>query len=557
MRLKVERRLDLPKWASILVPIISVVVALVIMGLVIFIYEMYQPGYFKSAVRGVVKEYIMNIEKSIDKYKGSVYSWLDSLTEEEKEGEIKRPDFKRAALSGVASAYGNFTMKGLNEALRNYEEVYGFIKKLEGKKYEKIMEEYLTYMRALRKAKDKFVRDAMKSYYTFYSGYREKLVEWDKKVQDVVGKVLSGAATKQDLDKVFQDMQQDFDAYISEYYNQLSKNLDPFLAEVDRVTKNYKVSTTGWLAVKLAYKEMFTWPFTPSKGLYDSMTYMIPLLFIALGLILVFQMKLWNIGAEGQYYMGVVVATWMALFVVKNPHPAWVPIILLLSGIAGALWAAAAGALKAYLNMDEIVTTLMLNYIAFNFMEYLVYGPWKAPTNFPETLPIPRELHIPVFGTTRVNYGLILAFALTVVIYFIMKKTWWGFDLRVIGDNQTAARYSGINIKKNIILAMFVSGFMAGLAGGVQMLGFEHKLMHGYHPGYGYTGIIIAWLSRLNAWGTIIVSFLFGGLLVGGNQLQIDLKMPKAMIEVIQGVLLFSLLAAEVLFKYKIKVVKE
>ncbi len=554
MRLKVERRLDLPKWASWMIPIISVLVALAIMALVIFIYEMYQPSYFRGAVFGVVKEYTMNLENAIEKYKGAILTWLESETPE---GEIKYPDFKRTALSGFSSAYANFSFKGMNEALRNYQEVYGYVKKLDPEKYENVIEEYLTYFRNIRKEKDKFVMEAGRLYREFYRNISEKLNIWDKEIRLTLSKILSNAASVEDLTAIFSKMDEDLKPVIQKHYEDLMKSLEPFNQKLDQYTKEFDVSKVSSLAVKIAFKELFTWPFDPSKGLYDSFTYMIPLLFIGVGLILVFQMQLWNIGAEGQFYLGIVTATWLSLFVIKNPHPVWIPVILLIAGLAGALWAAAAGVLKAFLNIDEIVTTLMLNYIAYNFMQYLVYGPWKAPTNFPETLPIPQELRIPVFGDTRVNYGILLALAMTVVVYILKRKTWWGFNLRVIGDNQTAARYAGIDIKKNIILAMMVSGFMAGLAGGVQMLGFEHKLMHSYHPGYGYTGIIIAWLARLNAWGTIIVSFLFGGLLVGGNQLQIDLKMPKAMIEVIQGVLLFSLLASEVMFKYKIRVVKE
>ena len=127
----------------------------------------------------------------------------------------------------------------------------------------------------------------------------------------------------------------------------------------------------------------------------------------------------------------------------------------------------------------------------------------------------------------------------------------------MIGDNPNAARYSGVNIAKNIVLAMAVSGFFAGLGGATQILGFEHKLYHGYAPGYGYTGIIIAWLARLDPWATILVSFLFGGFLVGGDQIQLVLKLPKAMVVAIEGVILFSLIASEVLFKYKIRVVRK
>ncbi len=543
MRIRLQRRLGLPKWASVAIPLVSIAIALIVMGVVIYIYEVYQPSYFKGALHGVIKEYVMSLEKTFDKYKASVLSFISS-----KQKGVT-PDFKRSALSGVAAAYGNFSMKGLSEVLRNYEEALGYMKKLDDEK--KVMR-FVRYIRELRRAKDDFTAKAMRAYSGFYGKYRQVLVKWDKLIVKAIEE-----GKERDIEKLLDGMRTEIHELVRMHHKQLLKLLQPFVSRFNEKTKAFGISRAAITAAIIGYSEIFTWPFDPSKGLPDSFTYMIPLLFIGLGLILVFQMKLWNIGAEGQFYFGILTATWLALFVIKAPHPAWIPIILLAAGLAGAGWGAIAGMLKAFLNIDEIVTTLMLNYIAYNFMEYLVYGPWKAPTNFPETKLIPEPLRIPVFEGTRVNYGIFLALVMSVIIYVLMKRTWWGFRLRVIGDNARAAEYAGISIKRNIILAMIVSGFMAGLAGGVQMLGFEHKLIHSYHPGYGYTGIIIAWLARLNAWGTIIVSFLFGALLVGGNQLQIDLKLPKAMIEVIQGALLFSLLASEVMFRYEIRVVRE
>ncbi len=547
MRIRLQKRLDLPKWSSFAIPVVSVLIALLVMGIVIYIYEVYQPSYFKGALYGTIKEYVMSLEKTYEKYKAGVLGYVKG-----NEREVKETSFMRSALSGVASAYGNFTMKGLSEVLRNYEEVFGFMRRLEGKKHEKDLERFQRYTRSLRKAKDEFSMNVMRAYYEFYGRFRDTVSRWDEKIRQKIKEKDTAA-----VQSLLEGMKGDIEKLVKDHEGKLLDLAKPFIKAFDKETKEFGVHRAAFMAVWLAYKELFTWPFMPSKGLPDSFTYMIPLLFIGLGLILVFQMKLWNIGAEGQYYFGVMAATWLSLFVIRTPHPAWIPFIVFVAGLAGAMWGMAAGALKAFLNIDEIVTTLMLNYIAYHLMEYLVYGPWKAPTNFPETKLIPESLRIPTFEGTRINYGIFLALAMSVVVYLIMKRTWWGFKLRVIGDNQMAAMYSGINIKRNIVLAMMVSGFMAGLAGGVQMLGFEHKLIHSYHPGYGYTGIIIAWLARLNAWGTIIVSFLFGALLVGGNQLQIDLKLPKAMVEVIQGALLFSLLASEVLFRYEIKVVRE
>ena len=374
------------------------------------------------------------------------------------------------------------------------------------------------------------------------------------KAKDDMDRALAGKKniSKEEYTKIL-------DGILEDHVNRVYAILTKLKGDLNSLTKSFgQVSRVSWIAVGSAYRQLSTWPFIPSQGLPDTINYMTPLLFTGLGLVLVFQMKLWNIGAEGQFYLGVITALWMSLFIFdKHPSAAEIPIILLVGGLAGAGWAAIAGALKAFLNIDEIVSTLMLNYIAFHWMEYLVYGPWKAPTNFPETREIPHQLFLPTFGTSRVHTGVLIAISLSVVVYLLMKKTWWGFDLRVIGDNPNAARYSGVNIAKNIVLAMAVSGFFAGLGGATQMLGFEHKLYHGYAPGYGYTGIIIAWLARLDPWATILVSFLFGGFLVGGDQIQLVLKLPKAMVVAIEGVILFSLIASEVLFKYRIRVVRK
>ena len=378
-----------------------------------------------------------------------------------------------------------------------------------------------------------------------YDSYRSK---------EEIDKALSG---KKDITK--EEYAKILDKILQGHLDRVYSILTNLKKDLKSLTESFgQVSKVSWIAVGSAYKQLFTWPFIPKEGLPDTINYMTPLLFTGLGLVLVFQMKLWNIGAEGQFYVGVITALWLSLFVFNNhPSAAEIPIVLLIGGLAGAAWAAIAGALKAFLNIDEIVSTLMLNYIAFHWMEYLVYGPWKAPTNFPETKEIPHQLFLPTFGTSRVHIGIIIAVSLSAVVYLLMKKTWWGFDLRVIGDNPNAARYAGVNIAKNIVLAMAVSGFFAGLGGATQILGFEHKLYHGYAPGYGYTGIIIAWLARLDPWATILVSFLFGGFLVGGDQIQLVLKLPKAMVVAIEGVILFSLIASEVLFKYKVRVVRK
>lgn len=321
------------------------------------------------------------------------------------------------------------------------------------------------------------------------------------------------------------------------------------------------ITTREFSNVFEAYRELFTWPFFPDLGLTDTILKMVPLMLIATGLIVVFQLKVWNIGAEGQLYLGAIATTWGALFLFKSFENSLllIPLLLTMGAIAGAIWGLIPGLLKSYLKLDEIVVTLMLNYIAVYWLNYLIYGPWKDPEgfNFPLTAIFPKNSWLLEIGDTGIHIGIFIAFFFVLLIYFIMNKTRWGFELKIMGDNPKAALYSGVSMRKNLILAMVLSGALAGLAGAVQVLGVQHRLQHGFSMGYGYTAIIVAWLSRLNPWGVVIVSFLFGGLLVGGEQLQIMMRLPISMINALQGLMLFSLLATESVFKYRIKIVKK
>lgn len=321
------------------------------------------------------------------------------------------------------------------------------------------------------------------------------------------------------------------------------------------------LNTGDFSNVVEAYRELFTWPFHPELGLIDTVLKMIPLTLIALGLLVVFKMKVWNIGAEGQLYLGAMATTWGALFAFKDLNNSMVLITLLLTlgTLAGALWALVPAILKAFLKLDEIVVTLMLNYIAVNWLNYLIYGPWKDPKgfNFPLTAIFPRSSWLPEIGSSGIHIGIIIVLIMVFTVYFLMNKTRWGFELKIIGDNPKAAKYSGISIEKNLIFAMMFSGALAGLAGSIQVLGVQHRLQHGFSTGYGYTAIIVAWLARLNPIGALIVGFFFGGLLVGGEQLQIVMKFPISMISALQGLILFSLLASETIFKYRLKFIRD
>jgi simple sugar transport system permease protein len=305
-----------------------------------------------------------------------------------------------------------------------------------------------------------------------------------------------------------------------------------------------------------AYKEMFSWPFGNRMGFIEAMLKAIPLMFTGLGVSIAFRSKLWNIGAEGQLYVGAVATTWAVLYLFPaNINPLLgIPMFILIGSIAGAIWGMIPGLLKAYFETNEIVSTLMLNYIAILLADYLVYGPWKDPHgyNFPLSAMFPKSSFLPTMFGTRIHTGLIIAIISAFFIYYLFNWTKWGFRTKLLGDSLKTAEYTGMDVKRYTVSVMLVSGLFAGMAGAVQMLGVQHRLMHGISPGYGYTAIIVAWLSKLNPFVILLVSLLFGGMLVGNEQLELFMQIPSSFISILQGTILFSIMAGELFLKYKI-----
>ncbi len=309
-----------------------------------------------------------------------------------------------------------------------------------------------------------------------------------------------------------------------------------------------------------AYIELVSWPFGTVAGVVQTLIAMMPLLFTSLGLLIAFKMKLWNIGAEGQFYMGAFAATWGALFVFDHISNPWlmVPLLMILGMGSGAGWAAISGLMRAYLGVNEILSTLMLNYIAIHWVDYLVYGPWKGAQshNFPITATFPKAAILPQYGANGLNLGIFFALITSIFVYYLLKWTRLGYEIEIAGDNIRAAEYSGINVKRTIVIVMAISGAISGLGGMMEMSGVLFRLQPNFSPGYGYTAIIIAWLARLNPFIAIIVSFFFGGLLVGTQQIQLFLQIPFSLINVFQGLVLFALLSGEIFLRYRIKVVR-
>jgi len=312
-----------------------------------------------------------------------------------------------------------------------------------------------------------------------------------------------------------------------------------------------------------SYAHIFNAAFGSVGVFSDTLVKATPLILTGLACTLAFRMRLWNIGAEGQFFMGA----WGASAVVLAPLlPATTPRSIMLSAMmlagfaCGALWGLVPGFLKARLNVSEIITSLMMNYIATSWVLFWVFGAWSdagfqmSPV-FPETAWLPRLTdyanQVSDLAGLTLHLGLVFGIVAAVLVWFILNRSRWGYEIRLTGDNPQAARYAGINIVRNTVLVMMLSGGLAGLAGMSEIAGVVHRLQGSISPGYGFTGIIIAWLAKLNAFGVILVAILFGGLLLAGREIQ-----PSGVPRMLQGIILFTVIASDVVLRYHIRIVR-
>jgi len=306
-----------------------------------------------------------------------------------------------------------------------------------------------------------------------------------------------------------------------------------------------------------AYGDIVNEVFLTSYGWEDLLIKISPLLLTGVAVALAANMRIWNIGAEGQLYIGALAATGVALNYGNSASSAvLIPVMIVLAMVAGALWAFIPAVLKAYYNVNEIITTLLMNYIAISLVDFFIFGPWRDPKglNFPITEEFAMAAELPTFGESPVHIGVLFGMVLIVIIYFVLKKTNIGVQITITGDNPDAGLYSGINIKRLIIIILMVSGAIAGLAGMVEVTGFQHRLRQNISLGYGFTGVIIAWLARNHPIGILFYTFFMATVFVGGELMQINYGLPKAMIDLFQGMILFCVLGLEIFGEYKLKI---
>ncbi len=303
----------------------------------------------------------------------------------------------------------------------------------------------------------------------------------------------------------------------------------------------------------------FIMPISDLYGLSELGVKAAPILLCATGLSICFRANVWNIGAEGQLLMGALFGSWAALtFIAVESY--WVMPVVLLAGTAGgAAWAGIPALLKTRFNTNEILSTIMLNYVALNCLLFAVHGPLKDPDgyNFPESALFTEWLTLPILiEDTRIHLGIMFALLSVVVIWVFLSKTFIGFQIQVLGNDASAARFAGFRDKKLVWLCLLISGGLAGLAGVSEVTGPIGQLIPHVSPGYGYAAIIVAFLGRLHPVGILFASLLMALLYLGGEMVQIELGLPLALTGLFQGMLLFFLLACDVLIGYRIRVVR-
>lgn len=295
----------------------------------------------------------------------------------------------------------------------------------------------------------------------------------------------------------------------------------------------------------------------------DTLTKATPLILTGTACAIAFRMRLWNIGAEGQFFLGAFGASAVVLTpLLSADTSAWImiPTMMLAGALAGALWGFIPGFLKARFNVNEIISSLMMNYIAIAWNNFFIFAVWteggfQMSAQFPRSAWLPRLTDagqtIPAFRGLTTHLGLVIAIAAAVVVWWIVFRSRWGYEIRLIGDNPRAAKYAGISIVRNTVFVMMLSGALAGLAGMSEISGVVHRLQGAISPGYGFTGIIIAWLAKLNPLVIIPVSILFGALILAGREIQ-----PSGLPTLIQGIILVCLIGSDFLLRYRARLVR-
>ncbi len=308
-----------------------------------------------------------------------------------------------------------------------------------------------------------------------------------------------------------------------------------------------------------AVREIFISPLVNSYKWQDLAVKAAPLIIIAVGLAISYRANVWNIGAEGQYIIGAVVGTGVGL--ATNSMTGWwiMPLMMLAGAAGGAAYAAVPALLRVRFRVNEILTTLMLTYVSVYVLNYLVFGPWKSPTSMgqPQTVMFSADQSLPyIIPGTIVQLNAPIAIVVALVAWLVFSRFVFGFQIRVVGAAPHAARYGGFSADRTVWLALLISGGLAGFAGVLEAMGPFGRLVPQFPTNYGFTAIIVAFLGRLHPIGVILAGLIVALSFVGGEMAQISIKLPFAAVGIFQAMMLFLLLASDLLVRYRLRVVR-
>lgn len=293
-----------------------------------------------------------------------------------------------------------------------------------------------------------------------------------------------------------------------------------------------------------AYADTLTYVFGNAYGFSELLVRMIPLLLTAVAAALPARIGLINVGAEGQLYMGAWLTTAGALAFSDQPAFVLLPLLTLLGFIGGGLWALIAGALRTMRLVNETISTLLLNYVAPLIVSYFIFGPWRSSESsaYPESPAFVDAARLPTFFQSHIHLGLVFALTALIIYSLAMARTRFGLEMRAIGGNAEAARRLGIPIVRYMLIAMFIGGGVAGLAGMAEVTAIQGRLVAEVSPGYGFIGFLVSWLAGTSASGIVIMSFLFALISSVGDILQITQGVPSAVVNILMAVILFVVL---------------
>jgi len=305
-----------------------------------------------------------------------------------------------------------------------------------------------------------------------------------------------------------------------------------------------------------SYFLLFKGAFGSRFALTETVTRSIPLIFTGLAVAIAFRSKFYNIGGEGQLYCGALAATFIGTGMVTLPPVLMVPLLMLVGALAGGAMLIVPVLLKTHMKVDEVVTTLLLNFVVLLFVSYLVEGPWRDPMSlgWPQAAPIIDEGVFPrLLSKGRLHAGLIFALIAAVLAWALMKFTVWGYEIKAVGYNATAAEFAGIRVNATIIRTALISGGLAGLAGVSEVAGLKGYLTLDLSPGFGYTGIAVAMLAQLHPLGVIPAALFLSAVYVGADSMSRAINIPTYIADVLVGVSVLAILVSVMLTRFRIR----